>query len=144
MNNKYNKFIIQYKYVSNIFILISNFYYMKKYSDKEISLLSLQVGCTIRLERLRKGLSQEDLGLAIGSNSTMIGRIERAENVTAWQNLLKVSQELDINYNSLFLLKSIGDIILMVKECLSLETKLTTEKLNYYRKLEKSLLKDLD
>lgn len=136
MNNKYNKFIIQYKYVSNKFILITKFYYMKKYSNKEINLLSLQVGCNIRLERLRKGLSQEELGLAIGSNSTMIGRIERAENVTAWQNLLKVSQELNINYESLFVLKSKEDIILMIKECFALENKLTTEKTNYYKKLE--------
>jgi len=109
---------------------------MKKYSNKEINLLSLQVGCNIRLERLRKGLSQEELGLAIGSNSTMIGRIERAENVTAWQNLLKVSQELNINYESLFVLKSKEDIILMIKECFALENKLTTEKTNYYKKLE--------
>lgn len=136
MNNKYNKFIIQYKYVSNKFILITKFYYMKKYSNKEINLLSLQVGCNIRLERLRKGLSQEELALAIGSNSTMIGRIERAENVTAWQNLLKVSQELNINYESLFVLKSKEDIILMIKECFALENKLTTEKTNYYKKLE--------
>lgn len=97
MNNKYNKFIIQYKYVSNKFILISNFYYMQKYSDRELVLLSLQVGCTIRLERLRRSLSQEDLGLLLGSNSTMIGRIERAETGTAWQNLMKVSQELNMN-----------------------------------------------
>src|SRR5690606_13387465 len=136
MNNKYNKFIIQYKYVSNKFILITKFYYMKKYSNKEINLLSLQVGCNIRLERLRKGLSQEKLALAIESNSTMIGRIERAENVTAWQNLLKVSQELNINYESLFVLKSKEDIILMIKECFALENKLTTEKTNYYKKLE--------
>lgn len=110
---------------------------MQKYSDKEIILLSLQVGCTIRLERLRKGLSQEELGLSIGSNSTMIGRIERAETGTAWQNLLKISQELNIDYSSLFVLKSMENTILMIKECLSLEDKLTTEKVNYYRKLEK-------
>ena|SRR5690606_11428947 len=144
MNNKYNKFIIQYKYVSNKFILISNFYYMQKYSDKEIILLSLQVGCTIRLERLRKGLSQEELGLAIGSNSTMIGRIERAETGTAWQNLLKVSQELNINYDSLFVLKSMENIILIIKECFSLESKLTTEKENYYKKLEKIFSQNLE
>lgn len=144
MNNKYNEFIIQYKYVSNKFILIHNFYYMKKYSDKEINLLSLQVGCTIRLERLRKGLSQEELGLAIGSNSTMIGRIERAENVTAWQNLLKVSQELNINYDSLFVFKSNENILEMIKECLSLENKLTTEKANYYKKLQKSFSQNID
>lgn len=142
MNNKYNKFIIQYKYVSNKFILISNFYYMQKYSDRELVLLSLQVGCTIRLERLRRSLSQEDLGLLLGSNSTMIGRIERAETGTAWQNLMKVSQELNIKYESLFKLKSTEEIILMIRECLSLEKKLTAEKLNYYKILEKRICED--
>lgn len=112
---------------------------MQKYNDNEIELLSIQIGCTIKFERLKKGISQEELGLVIGSNSTMIGRIERYENSTNWQNLLKISQILEIDYDSLFKLKPIEEILLIIEGCIQLEKKLTVEKENYYSFLKKMI-----
>jgi len=110
---------------------------MQKYSDKEIELLSLQIGCVIKLERLKKGLSQEDIGLIIGTNSTMIGRIERAETLTSWQNLIRVCDAVGANIKSLFDLKSLEDNLSLVDNCIRYEKKLTTEKQEYYNSLKK-------
>ncbi|MEG1198968.1 MAG: helix-turn-helix transcriptional regulator [Algoriella sp.] len=110
---------------------------MQNYSDKEINLLALQIGCLIKLERLKKDLSQEDIGLLIGSNATMIGRVERAETSTSWQNLLKICQAVDLNSESLFQLKSLDENLVIVENCFKLEKKLTIEKQEYYKSLKK-------
>lgn len=110
---------------------------MQEYSNEEINALGLQIGCIIKVERLRKKLSQGDLGLLIGSNNTTIGRIERCENSTSWKNLYKVSQALEIDFNSLFILKSLDFILSIIKECVNLEDKLTVQKEQYYLDLEK-------
>ncbi|MFS4432341.1 helix-turn-helix domain-containing protein [Chryseobacterium sp. S90] len=112
---------------------------MQKYSDIEIELLSLQIGCTIKLKRLKNGISQEDLGLIIGSNATMIGRIERYETSTSWQNLLKICQAIELDYVCLFKLKSLEEILFIIDECLQYEKKLTIEKENYYKILKKTV-----
>lgn len=114
---------------------------MQKYNDKEIDILALQIGCLIKFKRLEKNLSQEDIGLLIGSNATMIGRVERAETSPSWQNLLKIFQAIELDYESLFQLKSLEENLLIVEKCLNLEKKLTTEKQDYYESLKK-LLKD--
>ena len=62
---------------------------MQEYSNEQLDALALQIGCIVRLERLKKKLSQEDLGLLIGSNKTTIGRLERYENSTSWKILFK-------------------------------------------------------
>ncbi|WP_312285899.1 helix-turn-helix transcriptional regulator [Chryseobacterium gleum] len=109
---------------------------MQEYSNEEIEALGLQIGCIIRLGRLRRKLSQEDLGLLIGSNNTTIGRIERYENNTNWKHLIKVCQALEIDFQSLFHLQSLDNILLIIKECFGLEEKLTTQKKQYYYDLE--------
>lgn len=113
---------------------------MLNYSDKEIDLLGLQIGCVIKLERLKKDLSQEDIGLLISSNATMVGRIERAESSTSWQNLLKICQAVGLKYESLFQLKSLEENLKIVESCFKLEKKLTKEKQDYYKAL-KNILK---
>lgn len=114
---------------------------MQEYNNEEIDALGIQIGCIVKVERLRKKLSQGDLGLLIGSNNTTIGRIERYENSTSWKNLFKVSQALAIDFNSLFILKSLDFILSTIQECISLEDKLTVEKARYYQDLEKEAKK---
>ncbi|MGB4447484.1 MAG: helix-turn-helix transcriptional regulator [Cloacibacterium sp.] len=109
---------------------------MQEYSNEQLDALALQIGCIVRLERLKKKLSQEDLGLLIGSNKTTIGRLERYENSTSWKILFKVCQSLKIEYNPLFVLKPLEFIISIIKESYSLEEKLTSEKEKFYKNLE--------
>ena len=73
----------------------------------EIKLLNIQIGCILRLARLKKGLSQHDLSLLLGSNPTMIGRIERFENISSWDKIYSISQQLDVNFSDLFTLNTI-------------------------------------
>lgn len=112
---------------------------MKEYSNEEIYALGLQIGCIIRIKRLKKKLSQEDLGLIIGSNSTTIGRIERYKNSSNWELLMKVSQALEIDFYSLFKLQSLNDVLSIIKECFELENKLTKQKEKYYSDLNESV-----
>lgn len=114
---------------------------MYEYSDEELDILGLQIGCIIRLERLKKGLSQEVLGLLIGSNKTTIGRLERYENATSWKILFKVCQSLKIDYKELFLLQPIEFLLSVIKESFSLEEKLTVEKEEFYINLETEIKK---
>lgn len=109
---------------------------MQEYSNEELDALALQIGCIARLERLRKKLSQEDLGLLIGSNKTTIGRLERYENSTSWKILFKVCQTLKIEYNPLFVLQPLEFILSIIKEAYNLEDKLTAEKEKFYVNLE--------
>lgn len=114
---------------------------MQNYNDNEIDILALQIGCLIKFKRLEKNLSQEDIGLLIGSNATMIGRVERAETSPSWQNILKIFQAVGLDYELLFQLKSLEENLLIVEKCLKLEKKLTKEKKDYYESLKK-LMKD--
>ena len=109
---------------------------MQEYSNEQLDALALQIGCIVRLERLKKKLSQEDLGLLIGSNKTTIGRLERYENSTSWKILFKVCQSLKIEYNPLFVLKQLEFIISIIKESYSLEEKTISEKEKFYKNLE--------
>lgn len=109
---------------------------MREYTNDELDALGLQIGCIVRVERLRKRLSQEDLGLLIGSNKTTIGRLERYENATSWKILFKACQSLNIDYNELFVLQSIEFILVIIKESLNLEEKLTAAKEKFYIDLE--------
>lgn len=111
---------------------------MQHYGNKELELLGLQIGSIIRLNRLQKGLSQEELGLLINANSTLVGRIERFEISTSWTNLFKVCKELDIEYSSFFELKTLSELILIVDNCFKLDNKLTAEKKKYYNLLKKT------
>jgi|SRR5690606_701297 transcriptional regulator with XRE-family HTH domain len=117
---------------------------MKKYSEEEINLLNIQIGCILRFARLKKGLSQHDLSLLLGSNPTMIGRIERFENISSWDKIYNISQELDVKFNDLFILKSKDELLSIVEESFKLEEKLTEEKKEYYKGLKAKIAKEYD
>ena len=56
----------------------------------------VEFGNRVREERLRKGLSQEDLAFRSGLHRTYIGMIERAEKNITLVNILKISNALEI------------------------------------------------
>lgn len=112
---------------------------MRKYSQVELELLNIQIGCVLRLARLRKGLSQHSLSLVLGSNPTMVGRVERSENVSGWDKILSISQQLDIEFCSLFILKGKDELLAIVEDSFKLEEKLTHEKGEYYSSLKTTI-----
>lgn len=121
-----------------------NFYSMRKYNDVELHLLNIQIGCILRLARLKKKLSQHNLSILLGYNAIMIGRVERFENVSGWDKIFSISQQLDVDYCSLFILKSKDTLISIVDESFKLEEKLTEEKKHYYNFLKKTILIKFD
>lgn len=112
---------------------------MKKYSEKGLHLLNIQLGCILRLARLKKGLSQHSLSLMLNSNPTMVGRVERFENVSGWDKIYTISQILDVEFCALFVLKSKSDLLSIVDESVNLEDKLTKEKRGYYSFLKRTI-----
>jgi len=114
---------------------------MGKYGTKELELLNIQIGCVLKLARLKKGISQEDLGLLIEADKTKIARLEKYAHATNWNTIYLVSQELNINFCSLFTLKSKKEIISIVEECIKLDTKLSAMKIKYYESLKSIILK---
>jgi len=108
---------------------------MTDYTSTEIELINISLGITIKLRRLKKKLSQLDLGIISDTDNTIVGRIERAEHVSGWDKIMQVSQKLNIDYCSLFVFKTKQEVLDMITECLKLETKLTTKKQEFYDKL---------
>lgn len=114
---------------------------MRKYTDEELKLLEIQIGFTIRLARLKGNLSQHDLSLLVGTSSTNIGRIERAEHISGWDKLLLICQHLNIDYCKLFILKDKKELMSLVEESFNLEKKLNQDKRDYYSYLKKMISK---
>lgn len=112
---------------------------MRKYNEDEIELLNIQIGCIIRLARLKKGLSQHNLSLVLGTNPTMVGRIERFENFSSWDKIFSICQQLNIDFSNLFDLKGKDELLSIVEESFSLEDKLTLEKKDYYSYLKTTI-----
>ena len=117
---------------------------METASEIELNLINLQIGCMLRLARLKQNFSQHSLGVRIGYTSTMIGRVERAESVSGWDKIYTISRYLRIDFKSLFVLKSLESLILIVEDSFNLEVKLTQEKIDYYNFLKKSLRTKFD
>ena len=61
-----------------------------------------QFGNRVREERLRRGLSQEDLAYRSRLHRTYIGMIERAEKNITLINIEKISKALQIPLHELF------------------------------------------
>ncbi|WP_337966261.1 helix-turn-helix transcriptional regulator [uncultured Flavobacterium sp.] len=113
---------------------------MGKSNKIELNLINLQIGCVLRLARLKQNLSQDKLGGRIDYTSTMIGRVERGESVSGWDKIYTISKYLNISFNSLFILKDKDTLISIVEESFNLEVKLTQEKIDYYNFLKKTLI----
>ena len=58
-------------------------------------------GEKVREERLKQGLSQEELASRAGVHRTYIGMIERAEKNITLENIEKVAKALKLNINEL-------------------------------------------
>jgi transcriptional regulator with XRE-family HTH domain len=117
---------------------------MRTYSEAELQLINIQIGCMLRLARLKQKLSQFALGVKIDYTSTMIGRIERFENVSGWDKIYTISQYLNVDYCRLFVLKSKESLLSIVEESFKLEEKLTQEKIDYYNFLKKTIINKFD
>jgi transcriptional regulator with XRE-family HTH domain len=115
---------------------------MKIYNEVEINLLNIQIGCVLRFARLEKGVSQFSLSLILGTNQTMIGRIERAENFTSWEKIFEFSEYFQLDFGSLFKLKERDNILALIKDSYNLEKKLTEQKKRYYKLLEKTVIEN--
>jgi|TARA_R100000501_G_C2630108_1_gene125171 transcriptional regulator with XRE-family HTH domain len=112
---------------------------MNVYSREEFDLLAIQVGSILRLNRLKLNLSQEDLAQQLGINSTKIGRIERAEHICAWNQLLQLSQKLKIDHRKLFVLKEKNQLLSIISQSYNLEKRLNQDKKDYYAFLTKMI-----
>lgn len=110
-------------------------YFVLENLQNEIEYLKIQIGCVLRLQRLKKGMFQLELSLKFESNPTLIGRIERGEVISGWDKIFMLIRFFDIQ-EDIFTLKSKSELIRLVKESRKLENKLTSEKLKYYQELE--------
>ena len=61
----------------------------------------IKFGGRVREERLKKGLSQEELASKAGVHRTYIGMIERAEKNITLENIEKISKALKVPINDL-------------------------------------------
>ena len=68
--------------------------------DKKIELLN-KFGEKVREERLKRGLSQEELAGKAGVHRTYIGMIERGEKNITLTNINKVANALDLKIDQL-------------------------------------------
>ncbi|RAV30420.1 XRE family transcriptional regulator [Sinomicrobium soli] len=114
---------------------------MRRYSEAELDLLNVQIGCVLKLARLKEDLSQFVLAERLDSNPTMIGRVERYEHASPWDKIYLISQELNIEFCDLFVLKSKEELLSIVKDSFNLEKKLTKEKERYYKSLEQVIIR---
>ena len=71
----------------------------KKTNKKEIL---IKFGQKVREERLKQGLSQEELASRAGVHRTYIGMIERAEKNITIENIEKVAKALKLPISDLF------------------------------------------
>ena len=68
--------------------------------DKKIELLE-KFGEKVREERLKRGLSQEELAARAGVHRTYIGMIERGEKNITLINIKKIAKALDLSIDKL-------------------------------------------
>lgn len=59
-------------------------------------------GAAVREERLRQGLSQEELATKAGVHRTYIGMIERAEKNITLENIDKIAKALNLSIAKFF------------------------------------------
>ena len=71
-------------------------------NTEERKMLLRQLGLSIKLARVRKGLSQEELAELAGLHRTYIGMVERAERNITVINLVQIAKALDVSLDKLF------------------------------------------
>ncbi|MCQ1857746.1 helix-turn-helix transcriptional regulator [Haemophilus sputorum] len=71
-------------------------------NTEERKMLLKQLGLSIKLARVRKGLSQEELAESAGLHRTYIGMVERAERNITVINLVQIAKALDVSLDKLF------------------------------------------
>lgn len=64
--------------------------------------ISVKFGTKVREERVKQGLSQEQLASRAGVHRTYVGMIERAEKNITLENIEKVSKALKIKISDFF------------------------------------------
>lgn len=77
----------------------------KKYQSQNVGMLDsffIQFGNNIRNLRLKRGLSQEALGLDAGVSGSFIGMIERAEKDISLSKVYRIANALGVNIKDLF------------------------------------------
>src|SRR5690554_1909244 len=112
---------------------------MDKSPQIKIELINIQIGCILKVARLKKNLSQHDLALTLDTNPTSIGRIERAEVISGWDKIFRLAEELKIDFATLFSLQSKNHLLRLIEEIICLEEKLTWEKEKYYSNLKQEI-----
>ena len=70
-------------------------------NTEERKMLLKQLGLSIKLARVRKGLSQEELAESAGLHRTYIGMVERAERNITVINLVQIAKALDVSLDKL-------------------------------------------
>ena len=71
-------------------------------NTEERKMLLKQLGLSIKLARVRKDLSQEELAELAGLHRTYIGMVERAERNITVINLVQIAKALDVSLDKLF------------------------------------------
>ena len=71
-------------------------------NTEERKMFLKQLGLSIKLARVRKELSQEELAELAGLHRTYIGMVERAERNITVINLVQIAKALDISLDKLF------------------------------------------
>jgi len=106
-----------------------------KFSNHEIQLINIYIGLVLRHTRLSAKISQHDISISCGIDSTAIGRIERAEHMSNWSSIYLLSKFLNIEFSKLFILKEKDEFLDIINSSYKLETKLSNEKKRYYKNL---------
>ncbi|MEC4114966.1 helix-turn-helix transcriptional regulator [Myroides pelagicus] len=109
---------------------------MKKYTEKEIKIINVYIGLRLRLARLQKNISQQELSLLVSSEGVTIGRLERGEHFSSWALIFKLANTLNVTFIDLFQLQEREVLLQMKEECFKLETKLNEKKINFYARYE--------
>lgn len=78
-----------------------NFYKVRNMNKAERELFLKNLGLSIKLERVRRGLSQEELAERAGLHRTYIGMVERAERNITVVNLALIAKALNTSIGSL-------------------------------------------
>ena len=73
-----------------------------EYNENMKKEVLVRFGARVRSERIRLGLSQEDLANRAGVHRTYIGMLERAEKNVTLENIEKVSKALGHNLKDFF------------------------------------------